>query len=306
MLGIGVALVLLDRHHPNTAAVAAPRIQPGTSAPRAVVEPKAAPSTTAVATTHNPSSAHSPKTTPAQRKALRKLSSLVADDPRGYTSVAVLNLSTHRWTKVGAVAGMTCASIAKVQLLESLLLKRQRHHTAPSSNEQALLVRMIEHSDNEAANDVFDAIGGRDAVLDLEPALHLNPKVHHLGADNLWGLTKTNATQEARLLKNLRSPKSPLSLKNRRYALSLMRHIESDQRWGVPVTADKGTDPAVKNGWLAVASDHNRWAVNSIGLVTVHTQVLAIAVMTQHGPSYAAGISRVEALARAASRAATA
>ena len=68
---------------------------------------------------------------------------------------------------------------------------------------------------------------------------------------------------------------------------------------GVPVVATSGT-PANKNGWLGVSADHYRWAVNSVGVVTVHRHVLLVAVMTQHDQSYAAGIRRVEQLARAA------
>jgi hypothetical protein len=85
-----------------------------------------------------------------------------------------------------------------------------------------------------------------------------------------------------------------------------MRWVDADQRWGVGVVADQGTAFQNKNGWLSIDNnngpgevDDGLWAVNSIGIVTVHGQQVLLAVMTQHRPSLEAGETLVQALARA-------
>ena len=70
----------------------------------------------------------------------------------------------------------------------------------------------------------------------------------------------------------------------------------------MPVAATSG-HPAVKNGWSGVGTDNGLWAVNSLGVVTVHGHTVLMAVMTQHNSSYASGITRVERLVRAAAAA---
>ena len=42
-----------------------------------------------------------------------------------------------------------------------------------------------------------------------------------------------------------------------------MRNVEADQRWGVGVAADPGTDFANKNGWLNIDDDNGLWAVTA-------------------------------------------
>ena len=194
------------------------------------------------------------------------------------------------------------ASAAKVELLESLLLTRQRRGEGLTSTELDNATAMIEHSDNDAANDVFFEAGGHDAVEDLEDDLGLSTSTTKLGDSYYWGLTTTSAAQQIVLLRNLVQTDSPLNAKSRALALRLMRNVEADQRWGVPVAATSGK-PAVKNGWLGVGTDNGLWAVNSLGVVTVDGHTVLIAVMTQHNDSYAAGVTRVERLVRAAAAA---
>jgi hypothetical protein len=194
---------------------------------------------------------------------------------------------------------MVTASVVKLQLLESLLLSRQRAGRGLSDDEVDTVTAMIEQSDNAAAETVFWTIGGRDAVVSLEKPLGLSPTKTAPGADDYWGLTTTSAQQEVVLLRNLVKSDSPLSGANRRFVLRLMRHVEDDQAWGVSAAASAGTTPAVKNGWLGVSDDGDRWAVNSAGVITVDGHTVLVAVFTQHGDDFASGVERVEQLARA-------
>jgi hypothetical protein len=74
-----------------------------------------------------------------------------------------------------------------------------------------------------------------------------------------------------------------------------MYHVTPEQAWGVPVTADSGTDFAVKNGWLPAPK---LWAVNSIGSVTHNGDHLLIAVLSHYNYSFSGGISLVQGIAK--------
>jgi len=219
--------------------------------------------------------------------------------------VAAVNLDTGAAADVGATSGMTTASVVKLQLLETLLLEHQASGTTLTDAEDDAATAMIEHSDNDAAESVFWYDGGRATIVSHEAALGLSTTLTVPGSDDYWGLTTTSAAQQLVLLHDLVDSGSPLDAKSRAYALGLMREVEADQAWGVSAAADHGTDTALKNGWLGVDDDGGRWAVNSVGVVTVDGDTLLIAVMTQHDDDYASGVSRVETLARAAAAAVT-
>jgi hypothetical protein len=214
-------------------------------------------------------------------------------------SVSAVNLGNGKHVTAGAGKGMLEASVSKIALLEILLLERQDEGRLLTNNEDSQLVAMIEHSSNDAANDVFDLAGGHEEVVEEQKPLGLDTKITVYGSGNLWGLTTSSASQQIVLLRNLVDDDSPLNAASRAYALNLLQHVESDQRWGVPVAADKGSTYAVKNGWLAVDSDHDLWAVNSDGIITVRGKQVLVSVMTQHGTSFNGGVAYVEKLVKA-------
>ena len=228
-----------------------------------------------------------------------QLDALVAQRSVSSTSVSVYDVTARRTLTVGSTSGMVTASVVKLELLETLLAVRQAAHRQPTATDRRHLVPMIERSSNADATWVYGELGGRAGVRRWEHHLGLALSRTVLGPGGYWGLTTTNAAQQIVLLKNLVAANSPLSATRRAYALYLMRHVEQDQRWGVPVVATSGT-AANKNGWVNVVRDHNYWAINSVGVVTVNGHELLVAVLTQHNHGSAAGVQRVEQLARAA------
>ncbi len=100
-----------------------------------------------------------------------------------------------------------------------------------SDDEQATAAKMIENSDNNAAETLFEDIGGRDALIAANSTLGLVSTTP--GPTDYWGLTETNAADYITLLRNLITPTGgPLSAESQAYVLDLMRNVESDQRWG--------------------------------------------------------------------------
>ncbi|MBV9592727.1 MAG: serine hydrolase [Actinobacteria bacterium] len=213
-------------------------------------------------------------------------------------SVAALNTVTGASYSYGATGGMNTGSVVKLDILETLLLEHQQAGQPLTDDEDANAMSMIENSDNDAAEALWEDVGSDQAVSRANQTLGPLPNTVP-GADDYWGLTITDASDQLLLLRNLVSTDGPLDAASQAYALNLMRNVESDQRWGVGAVADAGTTFANKNGWLAVSDDDNLWLVNSLGIVTVQGQQVLLAIMTQHDSSESAGIATVESIAAA-------
>ncbi|HEY3629978.1 MAG TPA: serine hydrolase [Jatrophihabitantaceae bacterium] len=218
-------------------------------------------------------------------------------------SVAALNTKTGAQFSYGMTSGMRTGSVAKLFVLETVLLQHQDEGTQLSSYELGLATPMIENSDNKAEYSLFLNAGGNQALTSAFPRLGLK---HTVPGASDPALTTTDATDGIRLVNNLVRRNGPLNAYSRSLALGLMRNVESDQRWGVSAAADPGTSVALKNGWLSVDNDNDadenddgRWLVNSVGVVTVHGQQVLLAAFTQHGPDYDSGIDLVESLVKA-------
>jgi hypothetical protein len=91
-----------------------------------------------------------------------------------------------------------------------------------------------------------------------------------------------------------------LNTASRNYALNLMAHVISSQRWGVPAGAPARLTVHVKNGWLPRAT--HGWRIHSIGCFTGPGGGYSIAVLTENNPSMAYGVATVEAIARVVNR----
>jgi len=259
-----------------------------------------APSTRA--TTHAPSpTPKKPTLAPSAtvNAAVRKLATQL---PAGGVSVAALNTKTGARYSFGADGGMRTGSVAKLFLLETVLLQHQDEGTPLSQGELSLATPMIENSDNKAEYQLFLQAGGRDALSDAFPRLGLS---HSIPGNSDPALTTTSGSDGVKLVGNLVG-KGPLNAYSRSLALGLMHNVESDQRWGVSAVADTGSTVALKNGWLSVddsngpgENDGGRWLVNSVGVVTVRGQQVLLSAFTQHGTDYQSGVRLVEALVKA-------
>jgi hypothetical protein len=193
------------------------------------------------------------------------------------------------------------ASIVKADILAALLLRHQDAGTPLSENEQELATQMIEESDNDSATDLWGDVGATEGIAEANARLGLRHTTP--GEDYYWGLTETTVADQLELLSDLTSSRSPLNTASRSYELSLMRHVDPGQTWGVTAAATPKTPAAVKNGWLP---DPQLWVVNSIGVIRRDGQVLLVAVLSDDQPTEAGGIAQVEAAAVAAADAAVA
>jgi beta-lactamase class A len=207
-------------------------------------------------------------------------------------SVAAVDLTTGHTARAGAGDSMVLASLVKLDILETLLYQRQLSGQPLTNGQQDDVERMVEHSDNGAADRLFRLIGGNSGMGGYNAVLGLHHTI--LNTDGLWGLSTTSADDQLLLLRALASAGSPLTATSRRSALALMADVESDQGWGVSAAADSGSDTPVKNGWLGVDDDDGLWAVNSGGIVQVSGHQVLMVVLSQHQPDFSTGVNRVQ------------
>ena len=222
-----------------------------------------------------------PKPSPAPRT--RRLPVM----PAGRVSVAVLDLRTGVSAGYGG-GEFDTASIVKVDILAALLLRTQGRLTPA---EQAEATTMIENSDNDAATELWEAIGGQQGLDAANKRLGLRDTEG--GPGLLWGLTQTTAGDQLRLLRQVFSEDSVLP--SQAYLQGLMAHVETDQRWGVSAAGYGSCE--LKNGWLQ-RSQTGLWDVNSIGRVTRGSHSYLIAVLSKGSATEAQGITLVESAAR--------
>jgi hypothetical protein len=225
----------------------------------------------------------------------------VLESRTGNLAVGVVDLTTGAGAVYDGTHRFHTASIVKVDILATLLLQHQLAGTQLSGVDEELAARMIENSDDDAATDLWNDVGGADGIADAN--VHLGLSHTTPGQGGYWGLTSTTVPDQLTLLSDLVSAHSALTAASRSYELSLMREVEPDQAWGVTRAATPGTRSAVKNGWLP---DPQLWVINSVGVIRHDGQVLLVAVLSDDQPTEAGGIDQDEAAAVAAVDAITA
>ncbi|MET7490228.1 serine hydrolase [Streptomyces sp. NPDC005538] len=190
------------------------------------------------------------------------------------------------------------ASIIKVDILATLLLQAQDAGRGLTQQERTRTEAMIERSDNDAATALWREIGQAPGLEAANKRLGLSSTVG--GDGGLWGLTRTTATDQIRLLRAVfadSGTSSALTTASRTYIRTLMTRIATDQSWGVSAASDSGW--ALKNGWLQ-RSTTGLWDINSVGEVTSGTHHYLVAVLSDGNASMTGGIAAVERAARAA------
>ncbi|MBW6435607.1 class A beta-lactamase-related serine hydrolase [Actinoplanes hulinensis] len=223
--------------------------------------------------------------------ALKKLAGATPD-----FSVSVLDRKTGQSYHYRGKVRFDTASIVKVQILTCMLLKAQDAGRGPTSAEMALAKPMIRLSDNNATTSLYNRLGGRTAVGRCNKRLGLTSTV----MNSRWGLTRTTAADQVRLLSELVDTKGPLGASSRKTAFTLMNTVDKAQDWGVPAVARKGENFTVKNGWDTRSADGGLWAVNTIGRITTKNGAVdvSVAVLSHNNRTMTAGVTLVEKIAK--------
>ncbi|MCS0604889.1 class A beta-lactamase-related serine hydrolase [Streptomyces sp. LP11] len=224
----------------------------------------------------------------------------------GRVTAAVLDLDgAGRAPEIhGTDTAYDTASIVKVDILAALLLKAQDAGRRLTAEERGHAEPMIRRSDNAAANALWREIGRAPGLAEANKRLGLTSTTG--GPGTKWGLTRTTAGDQIRLLRAVfddggtaKAGATGLNQASRAYLRSLMSQVTPEQAWGVSAPAASGSASALKNGWLQ-RSTSGLWDVNSIGEVTVRGHRYLVAVLSDGSASMRDGVSLVERTARAA------
>jgi beta-lactamase class A len=185
------------------------------------------------------------------------------------------------------------ASVAKVDILATLLWQSERAGRELTADQRDLAEAMITESDNDAASALWDTIGDADGLAAANQAFGLTQTTP--GEDGNWGSTVTTPADQVRLLAMLTDDSGPLSAGSRGYELGLMSSVESDQRWGIPAAAGSAASAVyVKDGWLSADTDNGLWRINSIGRIVEPGHDWLVAVLSDHHDDEDSGIALVQ------------
>ncbi|WP_063762333.1 serine hydrolase [Streptomyces sp. NRRL F-5123] len=284
-----------DAKPPAATTTASPATTAPSSAPASTTPP--APTTTTAAPT-TPSA----KTSAQAAKDLSSAIKTLSGQRKGRLSVTVSELDGDLAASYedGSTTYDT-ASIVKVDILASLLLRHQKAGTTLTSTEKSEATVMIRQSDNNAATALWHAVGGKSGLDSANRTFGL--KHTSGGAGDLWGLTQTTPADQMKLLHVVfDGDDSPLSAASRSYMTGLMGTVTKGQQWGVSAADEDGSGFALKNGWLQ-RTQTGLWDINSIGKVQYHGHTLLVAVLSNGNKSENSGIDKVEAAAEAAAKA---
>lgn len=201
------------------------------------------------------------------------------DKQNGAMGVAVYDVTHHQEYGDGDDETFTLASSAKVYILCGYLDMLERQGRAATATERREMARMIEYSDNNAAQWLFNRLGGAKGQQAYLARIGIEDYVPDGG---LWGWARLSPDDMVRILSLLHSG-GILTANDRLYALSLLGHVEVG-RWGVGNTAPKGARVYMKDGW--VPGPDGKWAQNSSGIVVDGDETYIISVYTAHNLRY--------------------
>ncbi|MFJ9930239.1 serine hydrolase [Streptomyces misionensis] len=221
--------------------------------------------------------------------------------PDPHATAAVLDLDAGGDSPVvhGPDRAYDTASIVKVDILATLLLQAQDAHRSLTDEERGHAEPMIRRSDNASADALWREIGRAPGLEAANKRLGLTSTTG--GSGGRWGLTRTTASDQIRLLRAVFDDTTPSALTpaSRAYIRTLMGEVLPEQSWGVSAVDAAGAGTKLKNGWLE-RSATRLWDVNSVGAVTVDGHRCLVAVLSDGSASMDAGVSLVERTAREA------
>ncbi|WP_238428726.1 serine hydrolase [Frankia nepalensis] len=214
----------------------------------------------------------------------------------GAVSVALYDRNTGLTVDVSNSdrKGWETASTVKLDILAALLT--QTGEGGQLAAAQLRLARpMISVSDNATASALWRQAGGQGGMDGFFRNLGMSSTTAGMGGK--WGLTKTTAFDQLRVLRAVSYPGPVLSENARATAAGLLDTVVSSQRWGLTAGVPDGVAVQIKNGWLPYDGG---WVINSLAHVHGAGKDYVMAVYTRNSPTMGVGIETISGLSRLA------
>jgi hypothetical protein len=208
-------------------------------------------------------------------------------------TAALYNVTTHQTYIYRPDIKQVTASMEKIDILAVLLWESQNAHRDLSAHEMALATKMIEYSDNKAAESLWVTIGQLPSVTEFNNDLHYTQSVTSWD----WGEFDTTPHDQLQLLKAILFPNKYLNEESQEYEQNLMENVVDYERFGIPTGVPTGATVGVKNGWYPESA--TGWQVNTAGYVHLGKTYYLASVMTGENSSEAYGKEVVDRVAQA-------
>lgn len=254
----------------------------GAAVPPALGSPSATPSPSATQAP-SPSASSEPAAVPSSA-ALRKARLWLADRV-GYAAFAVVDSS-------GRLAGwnlrrpFVSGSVTKAMLLVSYL----RSHPVLAADERAVLTRMIELSDNRAADVVYDRVGGDAALRAIAGLAGMQGFVAERG---FWGYATITAADQARFFVDM---DRLIPKRHRPFARAILSNLIPWQRYGlVRVARWRGWQSFTKGGWRSGL--HGGRLIHQVSRLERRGVAISVAVLTDGQPTRKYARATIEGVA---------
>ncbi len=179
------------------------------------------------------------------------------------------------------------ASVVKALILAAELQRLDSEGLRLDPATRSVLERMITVSDNAAATQMFDRVGPEGVA-----AVGHRAGMKDLETSTIWGATRISAADMATMFSDL---DRVLPERFERFGKGLLGSITPAQSWGIPAVARPlGWSIRFKGGWRP---DPTGQIVNQAAELDRNGTTIAIAVLTDEGPSMTYGIETIEGVA---------
>jgi beta-lactamase class A len=205
--------------------------------------------------------------------------------------VAIYIPATDQYYLHNASQKFPMASSMKIPIMLTKLSQVEKQNRPLTDGEAQQLEAMIESSDNDAAESLYQEVGTASGVMDFLNSHELSGIIPD---PTTWGTSTASPQAMVDLLSAL-SAGELLSAPWTAYALSLMQNVVPDQRFGIGDTAPRRSIVSMKNGWLLLDQG---WAVNSSGIVQTPRITYILSVYTMGGASQEGSMRIIRTICR--------
>ena len=191
------------------------------------------------------------------------------------------------------------ASIVKAEIL-AMVQEYWGAVDAIPADQRELLELMITESDNDATTELYNYLGGVDALVAAHERYQLQDTTPD--AQGRWGVGWSSAPDQL-IITDLNLYTDAGFLDDEQVALGreLMGAVIEEQSWGVSAAAKEGETVWIKNGWDVESQLGGLWVVNSIGVLGGDgDDPVKLVVLTSGAVDDVEGIPIVEEIAKIA------